>query len=248
MTDPNRWRLALLIDIDNSSARAVDGIMAELEHLGRCDIRLAFGDHERTSAGWRDACHRFAIEPRHYPVLAKRSKNAADIAMVITAMDLLHGGVADGFAIVSRDTDFVPLVMRVKEAGLLVYGFGPWGTSERFRKACTRFFYTENLVPDTWSHPAIVGRKVLQEPRAANDEIRAAIARLHTGVGGWVDVDELDRELVRHAPDFDPRTYGKETLLDLLKAQRRIRLSLDPAGRSRVRIAPKPTTGKESLS
>ena len=245
MTDPTRRRLALLIDIDNSSARAIDGIMAELESLGRCDIRLAFGDHERTSAGWRDSCHRFAIEPRHYPVLAERSKNAADIAMVITAMDLLHGGVVDSFAIVSRDTDFVPLVMHVKEAALPIYGFGLWGTSEHFRKACTRFFFTENLMPDTWSHPAIVGRKVLQEPRAANDEIRAAIARMHTGVGGWVDVDELDRELVLQAPDFDSRTYGKKTLLDLLKAQRRLSLSRGPAGNWRVRIATKPCDSPE---
>lgn len=239
MTDPTRLRLALLIDIDNSSARTIDGIMAELESHGRCDIRLAFGDHERTSAGWRDACHRFAIEPRHYPVLAKRSKNAADIAMVITAMDLLHGSSVDGFAIVSRDTDFVPLVMRVKEAALSVYGFGPWGTSERFRKACTRFFFTENLMQGTSAIPANVGRKALQEPRAASDEIRAAIARLHTGLGGWVGVDELERDLVRHAPDFDPRTYGKRTLLELLKAQRRLNLSQHPVGHWRVRVASK---------
>lgn len=230
MTDLPLRRLALLIDIDNSSARTIEGIMAELERLGRCDIRLAFGDHDRTSASWREACLRFLIKPRHYPVFAKRSKNAADIAMVITAMDLLHSGLVDAFAIVSRDTDFVPLALRIKEAELQVYGFGPWGTSERFRKACTRFFFTENLMPDTPAHPASVGRKVLQEPRSANDEIRAAIARLHPSLGGWVDVDDLERELVRHAPDFDPRTYGKKTLLDLLKAQRRIRLNSDPAG------------------
>lgn len=236
MTDLPLRRLALLIDIDNSSARVIDGIMAELEPLGRCDIRLAFGDHERTSAGWRHACHRFAIEPRHHPVLAKRSKNAADIAMVITAMDLLNGSSVDGFAIVSRDTDFVPLAMRVREAALPVYGFGPWGTSQHFRKACTRFFFTENLMQDTSAHPTVVGRKALQEPRAAYDEIRAAIVRLHPVVGGWVGVDELERELVRHAPDFDSRTYGKRTLLELLKAQRRLNLNRDPAGRWRVRM------------
>ena len=241
MTDPIRRRLALLADIDNSSARAIDGIMAELEPLGRCDIRLAFGDHERTSAGWRDACHRFAIEPRHYPVLAKRSKNAADIAMVITAMDLLHSGVVDGFAIVSRDTDFVPLAMRIKEAELQVYGFGPWETSPRFRKACTRFFFTENLTPGTSAHAATAKAKPLQEPRFANKEIRATIARLPSDVGGWVDVDELERELVRLAPDFDPRTYGKKTFPDLLKAQRRLNLSRGPAGNWQVRIATKPS-------
>jgi hypothetical protein len=241
MTNPTRRRLALLIDIDNSSARAIDGIMTELEPLGRCDIRLAFGDHERTSAGWRDACHRFVIKPRHYPVFTKRSKNAADIAMVLTAMDLLHSGVVNGFAIVSRDTDFVPLAKRIQEAALPVYGFGPWGTSERFRKACTRFFFTENLMPDTSAHRGIVGRKALQEPRAANEQIRTAIARLHPGLDGWVDIDELERELVRHAPDFDPRTYGKKTLLDLLKAQRRLNHSRGPARNWQVRIATKPS-------
>ncbi|MFN3547144.1 MAG: NYN domain-containing protein [Mesorhizobium sp.] len=237
-----------MIDIDNSSARTIDGIMPELERLGRCDIRLAFGDHDRTSVSWREACLRVMIKPRHYPVFSKRSKNAADIAMVITAMELLHSGVVDGFAIVSRDTDFVPLAKRIQEAELQVYGFGPWGTSERFRKACTRFFFIENLIPDTSAHPGIVGRKALQEPHAANEQIRTAIARLHPGLGGWVDVDDLERELVRHAPDFDARTYGKKTLLDLLKAQRRLNLSRGPAGNWQVRIATKPSDSTGGLS
>ncbi|MDN2580887.1 NYN domain-containing protein [Aquibium sp. ELW1220] len=236
MTDLIPQRLALLIDIDNGSAAAIDGVLAELERYGRSDIRLGFGDYEHTSAAWREACIRCAIELRHYPVLAMGSKNAADIALVIAAMDLLHGGGVDGFAIVSSDTDFVRLGTRIREAGLPVYGFGPWGTSERFRKACTRFLFSENLMPDTPAHPAIIGRRPLQEPRDAGNEIRDAIARLHPGVGGWVGVEDLDRELVRHAPDFDPRTYGKRTLLELLKAQRRLTVSQYPVGHWRVRL------------
>ncbi len=156
-----------------------DGVFTELERYERSDIRLASGDHEHTSAGWREACIRCAIELRHNPVLAAGSKNAAGIALVIAAMDPLHGGGGDGFAIVSSDTDFVRLATRIREAGLPVFGFGPWGTSERFRKACTRYFLIENLVPDAPAHPAIVVRKPPQDPRDAGDEIREAIARLY---------------------------------------------------------------------
>jgi hypothetical protein len=242
MTDLIPPRLALLIDIDNGSAATIDGVLAELERYGRSDVRLGFGDYEHTSAAWREACIRCAIELRHYPVLSGGSKNAADIALVIAAMDLLHSGSIDGFAIVSSDTDFVRLATRIREAGLPVYGFGPWGSSERFRKACTRFVFTDNLLPDRPAHPAIIGRKPLQEPRDAADEVRDAIARLAPARGGWVNVDDLEREMIRHAPDFDPRTYGKRTLLDLLRVQRRLVLSQHPVGRWRVRIVAKAGT------
>ena len=100
---------------------------------------------------------------RHNPVLTAGSKNPAHIVFVIASMDLLRGGVVDGFAIVSSDTDFVRLATSVREAGLPVFGFGPWGTSERFRKACTCSLFTENLMPDAPAHPGIVGRKPPQD-------------------------------------------------------------------------------------
>ncbi|APH73396.1 NYN domain-containing protein [Aquibium oceanicum] len=242
MTNLIPQRLALLIDIDNGRAGTIDGVLAELERYGRCDLRLGFGDFERTSAAWREACVRCAIEPRHYPALPMGAKNAADIAIVITAMDLLHGGSVDGFAIVSSDTDFVRLAARVREAGLPIYGFGPWKTSERFRKACTRFFFVENLVPAATEYSSSAAHPPLLDVRSASDEIRRAITRLHPGVGGWIAVDDLERELIRQAPDFDPRSYGKPMLLELLKAQKRLNLSQHPVGHWRVRIATKRRT------
>lgn len=89
-------------------------------------------------------------------------------------------------------------------------------------------------MPDAPAHPGIVGRKALQEPRDAGNEVRDAIARLHPGVGGWVGVDDFDRKLVRHAPDFDPRTYSKRTLLELMKARTRQTPSQHPEGLARA--------------
>src|SRR5688572_25093185 len=72
-------------------------------------------------------------------------KNASDIALVIDAMDLLHTGRFDGFCLVSSDSDFTRLAQRIREAGVLVYGFGEKKTPAPFVQACDKFIYTELL-------------------------------------------------------------------------------------------------------
>jgi hypothetical protein len=70
---------------------------------------------------------------------------ATDPALIIDAMDLLRSTSVDGFCLVSSDSDFTRLATRMREAGLIVYGFGEKKTPEAFRAACNKFVFIEIL-------------------------------------------------------------------------------------------------------
>lgn len=139
----NSLRIALLIDADNASVSTLDYVLGEIADLGMANVRRAYGDwgspHLR---GWREALLSNAIQPVQQ--IAYTSKgNASDMAMVIEAMDLLHAGAFDAFALMSSDSDFTPLVMRLRSANMHVYGFGKSQAPAAFKRACSVFFYVD---------------------------------------------------------------------------------------------------------
>ena len=140
-------RLAILIDADNASPRTAAVIFEEIATIGEASARRIYGDFSGTRLkGWSEVLATYAIIP-HQNFANTVGKNASDIALVIDAMDLLHSGRFDGFCLVSSDSDFTRLAARIREQGLDVYGFGEQKTPESFRRACKRFIYTENLLP-----------------------------------------------------------------------------------------------------
>ncbi|HEX4938661.1 MAG TPA: NYN domain-containing protein, partial [Candidatus Kapabacteria bacterium] len=143
-----RTRIALLIDCDNVSHNAIEGVLEELAKNGMVNVRHAHGDWKNPSlSGWVDRLHPHAIRPMQQFAYTK-GKNATDAAMIIDAMDLLYSKNVDAFALMTSDSDFTPLVMRILESGLPVYGFGEQKTPKPFVDACSTFIYTENLVPE----------------------------------------------------------------------------------------------------
>jgi hypothetical protein len=136
-------KIALLIDADNASVSSLDYALGEIADLGMANVRRAYGDWGSPHLkGWREALLSNAIQPVQQ--IAYTSKgNASDMAMVIEAMDLLHGGDFDAFALMSSDSDFTPLVMRLRAANMLVYGFGKSQTPIAFKRACWVFFYVD---------------------------------------------------------------------------------------------------------
>ena len=154
--------LAVLIDADNTSARYAQAIFEEIVKLGEANVRRIYGDFSNNRlAGWDGAIKSLAIL-QHQQRSNTTGKNAADIALVIDAMDLMHKGKLDGFCLVSSDSDFTRLAQRLREDGLPVYGFGERKTPEAFKNACNRFIYVENLVaasPDKASAAAGAGRR-----------------------------------------------------------------------------------------
>src|SRR5687768_5480699 len=139
-TDPALDRnIALLIDADNASPDHLDEVLLVLGELGTINIRRAYGNWAKASLkGWGDLTGLHSILPvQQFDVV--KGKSATDMRMVIEAMDLLFGGRVDGFGIMSSDSDFLPLAMRIRQDGLPVYGFGTSRTPEAFREACSRF-------------------------------------------------------------------------------------------------------------
>jgi uncharacterized protein (TIGR00288 family) len=131
--------VALLIDADNASAATLDPVLTVLAELGTVNIRRVYGNWSKPELkSWRDMTVKHGIEPQQQFDLTK-GKNATDMKMTIDAMDLLFRGKIEGFGIMSSDSDFMPLAMRIRQEGIPVYGFGTSRAPEAFRRACTRF-------------------------------------------------------------------------------------------------------------
>ncbi|MDP1026357.1 NYN domain-containing protein [Sphingomonas sp. KR1UV-12] len=137
-TTPTR-NVALLIDADNASAATLDPVLTVLAELGTVNIRRVYGNWTKPGLkSWGEMTVRHGIEPQQQFDLTK-GKNATDMKMTIDAMDLLFRGKVEAFGIMSSDSDFMPLAMRIRQEGIPVYGFGTSRTPEGFRRACTRF-------------------------------------------------------------------------------------------------------------
>ena len=219
-TPPRAARLAVLIDADNASARIAPGLFEEIAKLGEASVRRIYGDFSGTRlSGWANILAGHAIMPQQN-FANTVGKNASDIALVIDAMDLLHSGRFDGFCLVSSDSDFTRLAMRIREE-VPVYGFGERKTPSSFVQACNRFIYTENLLPEAPA-PAEPDKadarpaNQKQPPSAAIPLIRTAIEQLDDE-GGWVTLGGIGTRLAMLASDFDPRTYGQAKLVGLVE-------------------------------
>ena len=139
----DRMRIALLIDADNASASTLEYVLGEIANLGVANVRRAYGDWASGSLKpWRDALLDNAIQPMQQIAYAKKG-NASDMAMIIDAMDLLYTGRFDAFALMSSDSDFTPLAMRLRAANMQVYGFGKANTPNAFKAACSTFFLVD---------------------------------------------------------------------------------------------------------
>ena len=144
-TDETHLRLAVLIDADNAQATVIEALLAEVARFGDATVRRIYGDFTApTSASWKKVLQRNAIKPVQQFAYST-GKNSTDSTLIIDAMDLLYTGNFDGFALVTSDSDFTGLAMRLREEGLMVFGFGEKKTPEAFRNACHRFVFVEVL-------------------------------------------------------------------------------------------------------
>ncbi len=219
LTEGSSPRLAILIDADNTSARYTRAIFEEIANLGEANVRRIYGDFSSDRLkGWLEVMQPLAIVPQQQ-FNYTTGKNAADITLVIDAMDLMHRGVLDGFCLISSDSDFTRLATRLREGGAAVYGFGARQTPEAFRNACSRFIYIENLLN------VVDGEAVAAAPRAAAKKahITKVVPLIRKAMEqSWDDEDWVDLSLVGHrlnhlAPDFDPRTYGFDKLISVVE-------------------------------
>lgn len=221
---PDERRIALLVDADNAPAAKIDVILAEVARHGAANVRRAYGNWKSPHLkGWEACLHEYAIRPIQQFAYSS-GKNASDMAMVIDAMDLLYAGNLDGFAIVSSDADFTPLVMRLLTDGVKVYGFGEKKTPLPFVNACSVFTYVEALGQQdeegdgAGEQPVAVrkGRAELRQDTRLVQMLRSAVSAV-AGEDGWAHLGPVGSQINNQA-SFDPRNYGYSKLSDLVTA------------------------------
>lgn len=213
-------KLAVLIDADNAQASIIQELLTEVSRYGVASIKRAYGDWTTPNLrGWKETLHRSAIQPMQQ-FSYTTGKNATDSSLIIDAMDLLHAGNLDGFCLVSSDSDFTRLATRIREAGLLVYGFGEQKTPEPFVAACNVFIYTEILRSDAAvAAPGVLPTKQIvplpQETRALILQAINAAAR----DDGWAPLSNVGNFMLKTNPSFDARNFGYPKLGELMKKQ-----------------------------
>jgi hypothetical protein len=209
-------RFAVLIDADNAQASVIDGLLAEVARYGEATTRRIYGDFTSNQlASWKKVIQPHAIKPVQQFAYTT-GKNATDSSLIIDAMDMLYTGRYDGFCLVSSDSDFTGLALRLREAGLMVIGIGERRTPEAFRKACHKFVFTDLLVgqPQAAAAPEALP-KAKPYPK---QELLAAVDE-SADDSGWANLGTVGSYLNKVQSDFDSRDYGFRKLSDLVAAR-----------------------------
>ncbi|WEK05916.1 MAG: NYN domain-containing protein [Candidatus Devosia phytovorans] len=213
--------LAVLIDAENISADLIDGVFDTVARHGRPGTRRAYADWGASGmSGWKASVNRHALRTVHQ-FSHVSGKNVSDMALVVDAMDLLHAREHDGFCIVSSDSDFSGLAIRIRQEGLRVIGIGEAKTPDAFRLACDVFAQlgevrqgkaTRTVKPVSSVSPmpnkAALGAPGRQALIDAIDET--------AGPDGWVDLASLGNFL-RNQGKIEPRKHAA-SLSKLLRA------------------------------
>ena len=250
-TDISNRRLAVLIDADNVPRGTLTGIMEEAAIYGNPTIKRIYGDWTSPNiANWKASLLENAVVPiQQYGYTT--GKNSTDSAMIIDAMDILYSGRVDGFVLVSSDSDFTRLAVRLREAGMYVIGIGEKKTPGPFIAACDKFIYIEVIRQHAAESKTAQDAEADQEdasgkaqekrsraqkgraekvPKKIVNMISQSVADLSTVSDdeGYVFMGELGNLLVKKKPDFDCRNYGYKTLSAMIKAIDRFEVDFRP--------------------
>lgn len=232
-------KLAVLIDADNVPYSNVKGMMEEIAKFGTPTTKRIYADWTKPNAnGWKSVLLEHAITPiQQYSYTV--GKNSSDSALIIDAMDLLYSGKLDGFCIVSSDSDFTRLAIRLRESGMKVIGIGEQKTPKPFISACDRFIFIEVLdgaikktrkttnaqkTPKPAVTTAVAESKkpaAKEEPGKINAETIELIEDTLDAIGdddGWAFLGDVGNLIVKKKPEFDPRNYGFSKLTPMLKS------------------------------
>lgn len=220
----NDIKLAVLIDADNVPSVNLQGMMDEIAKFGVPTIKRIYGDWTSPYIkAWKTPLLEHAITPvQQYSYT--QGKNSTDSAMIIDAMDILHSGEVTGFCIVSSDSDFTRLAIRLRESGMLVIGMGEKKTPRPFIAACDKFIYIE-IIGDEDNNQDADESNIKKKNSKQIDKIDKKLIKIFknsvedvAGDDGWAYLADLGRLINKKMPDFDPRNYGFYKLTPLLRS------------------------------
>lgn len=237
-------KYALLIDADNVSPKYIDLILRETKAFGNVSIRRIYGDWTEIGKNtWKECLLENSVTPiQQYSYTT--GKNASDSAMIIDAMDILYTRDIDGFVLVSSDSDFTKLAMRLRESGKYVIGMGESKTPSPFVKACDQFKQLDILMRSVMNEISEKGKskaaKQTKKKELETDiapitnlrEIKATIFSLlneHSDESGWMFLGELGNMVLKLYPDFDCRNYGFAKLSNLIDSFKDIEVRRETA-------------------
>ena len=235
-------KLAVLIDADNVPYSNVKGMMEEIAKFGTPTTKRIYADWTKPNAGgWKSVLLEHAITPiQQYSYTV--GKNSSDSAMIIDAMDLLYSDKVDGFCIVSSDSDFTRLAIRLRESGMKVIGIGEKKTPNSFIVACDRFIYIEVLdgavkkpakrAPTNAATTKAATKKSVdssnseqapqkETPNKVDLQTIELIEATIEAIGdddGWAFLGDVGSLIVKKKPEFDPRNYGFTKLTPMMKS------------------------------
>ena len=231
----NLQKIAMLIDADNTQLAKLESVIQEVNTLGRIVVKRAYGNWKKDALKrWEGEIKRLAIKPEQQFDYVS-GKNATDMALVIDAMDLLSSNAFDSFVIVSSDSDFTPLAIRLHESGANIVGIGVQITPAAFRNACDDFLFLENLTNDDTPETVEIQDKSAEAkvpekdgekkqkpkkqkvPKEIHNLLRKAYDTYQDN-DGYAEVSAAGSYIKRAKPDFDTRTYGHSKLSSLLEA------------------------------
>ena len=209
-------RVALFIDADNISPRYLPAIMRELtSKFGEVTYRRAYGNWFHDNAKWESMLSRYSMQPVFQPANAK-GKNSADIKLIINAMDALYNTAAEIFCIVSSDSDYTALVIRLREGGKTVVGIGERSkvkNTSALARACSKFIFVENLIDDTVEErpgddASENGAQSDSAPESSIESVIFDIISANSDGTNGMNLSQLKEAIVNRRPDFDERSYG----------------------------------------
>jgi predicted nuclease of predicted toxin-antitoxin system len=218
-------KLALLIDAENTSSKYVDAIISELKKYGVITYQRMYGDFTNPAlADWHRKALKYAIVPIQQPRYSA-GKNASDIMLVIDAMDILYQDKADGFCIVTSDSDFTRLVNRLREEGMMVIGMGKSDASKTFIAACNEYKFLDKIIDEDVKEVSREESRAKGKAQSSSDknnsitpvgDIKSAINELiqqsENNGEHEMNLGSLKSNLQRLYPDFDERNYGYSSM------------------------------------
>ena len=235
-----KMQFAVLIDADNISSKYAVTIFEELEKYGLTSYRRIYGNWSKGN-GWSEG---LLLEYSIMPVQQfsyTTGKNATDMAMVIDAMDILYKNKVQGFCLVTSDSDFTRLAMRLREENMFVLGMGESKTPLALTRACNKFIHLNLVAEQNLEEGLIQGTGGVLGERGAGEkggrnvgyaadsgsadeqnvtsieEVRQVILTLINENGGkHVDLARLGNRLNDKFTDFDVRNYGYSKLSTMI--------------------------------
>jgi NYN domain-containing protein/OST-HTH/LOTUS domain-containing protein len=231
-------RIAVLIDADNTSPKHAEALLEEVAKYGVPTVKRAYGDWTNSHLnGWRSELPKYAVQPM-LQIANTTGKNSTDSALIIDAMDLLYSGNVDAFALVSSDSDFTSLAIRLRGSGRTVYGMGLRKTPQSLRQAVDRFIFLEDLLDGGAVEEPPAAAPGDTEPRRIPD-LRRLLERAVNGTShddGWASLSSIANHITRVEPSFSVKDYGASKLVDLVRAQDYLEVEQPDGGSVRVRM------------